>query len=292
MGTDFLSRLNSGEVLVADGATGTNLQSQGLAPGKPAEEWVLEEPNKILALHRSFVAAGSDIVLTCSFTGNRFALRKSLYADRVSELNRRAAELARQAADEAARGVLVAGSMGPTGELVEPHGSLIADDVVAAFAEQARALEDGGADLLVLETFFALEEAQAAIEGVTSASELPLVCSFSYDRGTRTMMGVRPASMVESLGGHGLVAVGANCGTTPENMEKIVTELVASGTTLPIWAKPNAGLPEGEPPVYKVRPSEMAGFARRYVEIGARVVGGCCGTTAEHVRAIADALAQ
>ncbi len=290
MADDFFSRLQSGEVLVSDGATGTNLQTLGLPAGTAAEEWVIDQPDSILALHRAFVAAGSDIILTCSFSGNRVRLGKSRYADRAVDVNREAAHLARQAADEADAVVFVGGSMGPSGDLIEPYGTLTGDRVTEAFAEQAAALESGGVDFLILETFFAIEEARAAIDGVRSVSHLPLICSFSYDRGTRTMMGVGPAAMAAAFADDGLVALGANCGTTPENMEKIVTELAGSGVGPPIWAKPNAGLPEGDPPRYGVKPDEMAAHSIRFLEHGAQVVGGCCGTSPDHVAAIVRAV--
>ncbi|NNE47174.1 MAG: methionine synthase [Rhodothermales bacterium] len=286
---DFGTRLQSADVLVADGAIGTNLQAAGLTPGMPAEEWVIDRPDAIRSLHRSFVEAGSDLILTCSFGGNRIGMSRSQYAGRVAELNRSAAHMARLAADEADRTIFVGGSMGPTGSLVEPYGSLGLDEVSEVFAEQARALEEGGVDFLILETFFAIEEARAAIEGVVRVSDLPLICSFSYDRGTRTMMGVSPTAMVDALGDLRLAAVGANCGRTTDDMEEIIDELVAA-TDLPVWAKPNAGLPEGDPPHYRVTPEQMAAYGVRYRTHGARVIGGCCGTTPEHVKDIADAI--
>jgi 5-methyltetrahydrofolate--homocysteine methyltransferase len=145
-------------------------------------------------------------------------------------------------------------------------------------------------DLLVLETFFALEEATVAVEAVRIASDLPLVCSFSYDRGLRTMMGVGPSQMAEAISDLGVVAIGANCGTTLANMEEIVRELSSCETGLPIWSKPNAGVPEGHPPRYPVTAAEMGRFALRLVEAGARFVGGCCGSTPAHVGSMADAL--
>jgi 5-methyltetrahydrofolate--homocysteine methyltransferase len=286
----FLDSLKSSGVLVSDGATGTNLQRVGLAAGQLAEEWVVDKPDYVLNLHQSFVEAGSDILLTCTFSGSRLRLKDSPVADRVAEVNESAARLARQAADSAGQGVFVAGSMGPSGALMEPFGPLTAAVVTSAFAEQAEALAAGGVDLLVLETFFSIEEAEAAIEGVRSRSDLPLICSFSYDRGMRTMMGVSPSQMVARIRPLGVDAIGANCGTTPENMAGIVRELVGAADGLPVWTKPNAGVPEGNPPVYQVTPEELASFARGYLETGATVIGGCCGTTPNHVRAIAAAL--
>ena len=287
----FLERLNAGDVMVADGATGTNHQHNGLRPGVPPEEWVFDEPEKVLTLHRAFVAAGADIILTDSFGGTRLRMRDSKYEHRAAELNRRAVELAREAA--AMRdGVLVGGSMGPTGSLFQPLGPLAREQAVETYAEQAAALTEGGVDFLLLETMFALDEALAAIEGVKQGSHLPLVCAFSFDRGVHTMMGVKPTQVVEALKPLGLVAMGANCGQTLDFMEKIVQEMVGANPGFPIWAKPNAGLPKGGMilPEYDVEPEDMARYAVRYVRAGAQIVGGCCGNTPAHVAAIVRAV--
>jgi len=293
MTRSFLERLQAGEVLIADGATGTNYQLNGLGLGVPPEEWVFDKPDQVVNLHKFFVAAGADIILTNSFGGTRIRMRESKYADRVPGLNRRAAELAREAADQPG-GVLVAGSMGPTGLLCEPYGELIHADAVANYAEQAAALTEGGVDFLLLETFFALEEAIAAIEGVKQASHLPLVVSFSYDQGVHTMMGLRPSQVVEALAPLGLAAIGANCGKTLKAMEQIVVEMAAMKAGVPIWAKPNAGLPRmvGDVAEYDVGPEMMGEYAVRYLRAGAQIVGGCCGSTPAHIAAIAKAVRQ
>ncbi|MBN2388473.1 MAG: homocysteine S-methyltransferase family protein [Anaerolineales bacterium] len=285
---NFLEQLDTGRVLVADGATGTNLQKMGLAPGIPPEDLVFDQPDLILKLENAFVEAGSDILLTCTFGGTRLRMKESKYRERVVEVNQRAVELARQAAG-ARTGVLVAGSIGPTGQLLKPYGPLEPGQAEAAFAEQAQALSEGGVDLLVIETHFAFEEADAAWRGARSATDLPIVVSFSYDRGLRTMMGVRPADMLVHYRELGAALVGANCGTSLENMEKIAEEYAAAGPGFPLWIKPNAGMPrlEGERTVFDITPEAMAGFASRFVALGARVVGGCCGSTPEHIAAIA-----
>ena len=290
MANKFLDRLKSGEILVADGATGTNYQQMGIEIGVPPEEWVFDKPENVLALHRAFVDAGSDIILTCTFGGTRLRMRDSKYADRAPELNRRAAELARQAASARA-GVLVAGSIGPTGALMEPLGELTHTAAVDAYAEQAAALTEGGVDLLLLETFFALEEGVAAIEGVKRASALPLVVSFSYDQGTRTMMGLSPTQVMQAIAPLGVTAIGANCGKSLDAMEKIIMEMAAQKTALPLWIKPNAGLPrmDGDIARYDTTPATMAEYATRYIQAGAQIVGGCCGNSPAHVAAIARA---
>jgi 5-methyltetrahydrofolate--homocysteine methyltransferase len=286
----FMERLNGGEILVADGATGSNLQKMGLKPGKPPEDLVIDEPDTILKLASSFAEAGSDIILTCTFGGTRMRMKDSKYQDRTPEVNLRAAEIARKAAS-LRNGGLVAGSMGPVGALIEPYGPLKAEDVKATFAEQAKALAEGGVDLLIIETMFAFEEATAAFDGARSVTDLPIVVSFSYDRGTRTMMGVKPKDVIKRYSEMGAVLVGANCGTTLENMETIVKEYAATKPNFPLWVKPNAGVPhmdiETEQGVYDMTPEDMGNYAKKYVELGAKVVGGCCGNTPEHIAAIA-----
>jgi 5-methyltetrahydrofolate--homocysteine methyltransferase len=291
----FLERLKTGEILVADGATGTNLQRMGIKPGSPPEDLVIDQPELILELEKSFVAAGSDIILTCTFGGTRLRMKESKYHDRTPEINTRAAQLARKAASSR-DGVLVGGSMGPVGQLIKPYGQLEPEEVRLAFTEQARALAEGGVDLLVIETMFAFEEATAAFEGARSVTDLPIIVSFSYDRGTRTMMGVKPADVINKYKELGAALVGANCGTTLENMEKILKEYSSAQPGFPLWAKPNAGLPrmdlKTESAVYDTTPADMAEYAKKYVALGALVVGGCCGSTPEHVAAIAKSIKQ
>src|SRR5579875_1309854 len=228
-------------VLLADGATGTNYQDMGMQPGIAPEEWVFDAPERVAELHRRFAQAGSQLVLTCTFGGSPVRLTDGPLAGRARELNSRAAELAREAVGD---GVLVAGSIGPSGQLVEPLGPLGHDEAVAGFAEQAQALAQGGVDLLVLETFFSLEEALWAIEAARSVSDLPLVASFSFDQGTRTMMGLSPSQVIEATEPLGLAAVGANCGRSLQDMAAVLAEFTSTGTTTPLWIKPNAGVPQ------------------------------------------------
>ena len=291
MDKSFVDRLQAGEILIADGATATNYQQMGMAIGVAPEEWILDEPEKVLGLHRAFVEAGSDIILTDTFGATSLRLRESRYAGRAAELNRAAVALAREAA-AINPGVLVAGSMGPTGSLMEPLGELTPAAAGAAYAEQAAALTEGGVDLLLLETFFALDEALAAIEGIRRTSGLPLVVSFSFDRGTRTMMGLSPTRVVEAIAPLDVAAIGANCGRSLEDMEQVVHEFASLRAGIPLWIKPNAGLPRmvGDVAHYDTAPAEMAEFARRFIDAGAQVVGGCCGSSPEHVRAIAASL--
>ena len=283
--------LASRSVLIAAGATGTNYQNMGIEPGVAAEEWVVDAPDKVQELHRRFRDAGSDLVLTCSFGASSLRLADEALHGRAVEVNRRAAELAREGVGD---DVLVAGSLGPTGHLADPLGPLTHDLAVATFAEQARALDDGGVDLLVLETFFSLDEGLWAVEGVQSASGLPLVVSYSFDQGTKTMMGLTPTQVVEAFAPLGVAAIGANCGKSLDETDAIVEELVAAADGLPLWVKPNAGVPRmvGDQVIYDAGPEDLAAHVGRYVERGARIVGGCCGSTPEHVAAIASVLGR
>jgi 5-methyltetrahydrofolate--homocysteine methyltransferase len=284
----FLERLQSGKTMVADGATGTNLQKMGLQPGIAPEDLVLDQPDLILKLASAFAAAGSDILLTCTFGGTRLRMKESKYAQRVTEVNTRAAELARQAASTGI-GILVAGSIGPTGLLMKPYGPLTPSEAIAAFTEQVQGLVAGRVDLLVIETMFAYDEADAAFKAARTFTDLPIVVSFSYDRGVRTMMGVKPAEMIKRYKEMGATLVGANCGTSLENMEKVEQEYAAAEPGFPLWIKPNAGLPRmiNGNTVYDITPGQMGEFAQKYAALGARVVGGCCGNTPEHIAAIA-----
>jgi 5-methyltetrahydrofolate--homocysteine methyltransferase len=267
----------------------------GLKAGQAPEDLIIDNPEILMELEGMFVKAGSDIILTCTFGGTRMRMKDSKYQDRAPELNMRAVELARKAAASAGRSdVLVAGSMGPVGGLIKPYGPLEAEEVKATFAEQAKALAEGGVDLLVIETMFAFEETTAAFEGAKSATDLPIIVSFSYDRGTRSMMGVKPKDVMKRYTEMGATVIGANCGTTLENMESIITEYANTVPNFPLWAKPNAGVPrmdiETEQAIYDMTPDDMANFAKKYVALGAKIVGGCCGSTPEHVAAIAKAV--
>jgi 5-methyltetrahydrofolate--homocysteine methyltransferase len=284
----FLAQLRSGQVTLADGAVGTLLHSMGLPAGTAPEVWVLNEPDKIRAMHRSYIKAGSNLILTCSFGGTRIRLSSHGLGGQVVEINRRAAELAREVAGDQ---VWVAGDMGPTGQLLEPLGKLTASEVADAFAEQATGLAQGGADLLLIETMSDLGEARAAIEGARRATDLPIVCTFSFDSHGRTMMGLKPETAALEISP--LVDVlGANCGKDPEEFIDIVDVMrqAAPGTTL--WAKPNAGLPRlvDDRVAYDATPEFMGRVALQLREVGAQIIGGCCGTTPDHVSAMAATL--
>jgi 5-methyltetrahydrofolate--homocysteine methyltransferase len=286
----FAEMLLARGVLLSDGATGTNYQARGLEPGVAPEEWVFDRPEEVVDLHRGFARAGSDIVLTCTFGASAVRLQDGVLTGRAREVNLRAAELAREAVGE--EGILVAGSMGPSGQLVEPLGPLGRDECSSAFADQARALADGGVDLLVLETFFALDEAVWAAEAAMSVTDLPVVVSFSFDQGTRTMMGLSPSDVVAAVDSLPLAALGANCGRSLDDTAAVVAEFARSGMSAPLWIKPNAGVPQivGDAVVYPEDPESFAGRVAEFAPAGARILGGCCGSTPEHVEALRRAL--
>ena len=287
----FLDRLAGGEVLVSDGATGTNLQQNGLPVGAAAEAWVLDNPEAIRDLNRAFIEAGSDILLTCTFGGTKLRLFASNLEDQFETINRKAVEITRQAAQ--GQDVLVAGSIGPTGHMLAPLGTVSAEEAEENYWEQARVLIESGVDLVVVETQFDINEALAAIRGVRAVDPaIPLVCSFSYDRGTRTMMGVKPDDMAAQIGGEQVNVLGINCGRSLSDNLEALTRLNAV-TEKPIWFKPNAGLPDTDDegkPAYSVSPEEIGALVPAWLEAGARIVGGCCGTSPAHLAAIARAV--
>jgi methionine synthase I (cobalamin-dependent) len=278
--------------LLADGATGSNLFDRGLQSGDAPELWNAEHPERIAQLHRAFVEAGADIILTNSFGGTRHRLKLHKAEDRVAELNEKAARLARNEADRAAHTVLVAGSMGPTGEILEPLGPLSLDAARAAFAEQAGALARGGADLLWIETMSSVDETEAAVAGARSTG-LPVVATLSFDTNGRTMMGVTPSELAGLHRKHGLAACGSNCGTGPSELVACIVNLAtASDPSAILVAKANCGIPQFIDGAIRFNgtPELMAQYARLSFDSGARIIGGCCGTTPEHLRVMREAL--
>ncbi|MCP3936297.1 MAG: betaine--homocysteine S-methyltransferase [Actinomycetia bacterium] len=273
------------DVLLVDGAMGTRLFETGLEPGDAPERMNLDSPGAVAAVHRAYVDAGSDIVLTNSFGGTRFRLALHGLDDRVLEVNAAAARNARAAADEVDRTVLVAGSMGPTGELLIPMGSLDADDARQAFAEQAKGLAEGGADMIWIETMSSLEEAEAAIVGAQSVTSLPIVLTMSFDTAGRTMMGVTATGAAEHLLPLGLSAIGANCGNNLPDTEAAVEEFRQAAPDVLVVSKANAGIPEwvGAELRYSGSPDVMAAHADRVKHLGANIIGACCGSAPEHL---------
>ncbi len=272
-------------VLLIDGAMGTELFARGLESGGAPELWNVEHPDRVTAVHTDYVDAGSDIVLTNSFGGTGFRLKLHQADDRVIELNEAAARVARAAADAAGRRVLVAGSMGPTGELLEPMGSMTPDTCATAFAEQAKGLDAGGADVLWIETMSHLDEIASAVEGARSVSNLPICATLSYDTAGRTMMGVTGVEAVTRLAELGVDAVGANCGNNLADTEAALLEMRAANPDILLISKANAGMPQwiGAELHYSGSPEVMAAYAIRQRDAGIQIIGACCGSAPSHL---------
>jgi methionine synthase I (cobalamin-dependent) len=274
-------------VVLGDGAMGTMLHMAGLTIGAP-EQWNVKRPEVVSSIHRAYVEAGSDFVSTNTFGGTKNRLQLDGLQDRVAELNEAGARLAREAAGDR----LVAGSMGPTGELMEPLGLLTPEDARASFAEQAAALKAGGADFALIETMSALEEVAAAVEGAREAG-LSAVVTMSFDTHFRTMMGVKPVSALAAIAAMGVHVVGANCGNGPAEIERVMTEMSeAKQDGVLLMAKSNAGMPRWKDDriTYGGTPDVMADYARRMTSLGVSVIGGCCGSTPEHIAAMRAAI--
>ncbi len=292
--TDALSRmLADRDWLMADGATGTNLFNMGLSSGEPPELWNVDKPDNIRKLYKGAVDAGSDLFLTNTFGGNAARLKLHNAQGRVRELNRIGAELGREIADKAGRPVIVAGSVGPTGEIFEPMGTLTPAMAVEIFHEQAEGLKEGGVDVLWVETISAPEEYRAAAEAAARAG-MPWCGTMSFDTAGRTMMGVTSAAMAEMVEKlpNPPIAFGANCGVGASDLMRTVLGFAATGTTRPIIAKGNAGIPKYHDGHihYDGTPELMAEYAVLARDAGARIIGGCCGTMPEHLRAMRQAL--
>lgn len=289
---DLKNILSGTRARVADGAWGTELSRRGLPPGTAPEAWNLSHPDEVREVGSAYVEAGAGIILTNTFGGSSFKLEKASLAGQVAEVNREGARISKRAAGTRA---LVFASIGPTGELLDPLGDLAESDAVAAFAEQAGALAAGGVDGFVIESFSDLAEAKAALRAVREVSKLPVVVSLTFAkdaRGFATMMGVTPEEAARELEAAGADAVGANCGIGSAQAVEI-TRLMKAATALPIWIKPNAGLPKlvGGKTVFPESPEEFAANLREAVNAGASIVGGCCGSTPEHIRRLVAALA-
>ncbi len=292
--TDALSRLlETRDWLLADGATGTNLFNMGLSSGDAPELWNADQPDKIRALYRGAVDAGSDLFLTNSFGGNASRLKLHDAQSRVFELNRLAAEIGREVADAAGRPVIVAGSVGPTGDIMTPMGSLTHELAVEMFHEQAEGLKAGGADVVWVETISAAEEFRAAAEAFAKAG-MPWCGTMSFDTAGRTMMGLTSADMVKMVGklDPTPIAFGANCGTGASDLMRTILGFTAAGAEQPIIAKGNAGIPKYHDGHihYDGTPALMADYACLARDAGATIIGGCCGTMPDHLAAMRKAL--
>ncbi|MGQ9887981.1 MAG: homocysteine S-methyltransferase family protein [Aggregatilineales bacterium] len=289
----FDELLQASSLIVADGGMGTMLFTLGLAQGAAPERWNLDQPEHIRSVHRGYIEAGAQIILTNTFGGNRLRLARHGLDARCAEINAAAARLARAEVDAAAHPVVVAGSIGPTGEFFAPMGVLTPQDAQAAFAEQATALAEGGVDVFWIETMSDLQEVEAAAAACRQAApDLPVVTTMTFDTKGRTMMGVRPEQAAAAMVELGVAAGGANCGNGPQEIEEVIVKMHAAQPDLVLVAKSNAGRPrlEGRRAVYDATPADMAAYAQRVRAAGARIVGACCGSTPAHIAAIAGAL--
>jgi len=287
----ILDRLAAGETLIFDGATGTYLQNNGLEPGGSPELMNASAPGTIKGMAEHYFDAGSDIVLTNTFGGNKFMLKRYGAEERLYELNKTAADLARAAAPE---GKYVAGSIGPTGEFIEPLGSVTEVELYDTFSEMSKAFEAGGADAVMIETQLAIEEAAIAVRAAKETTGLVVMATMVFDKGPRgyfTMMGVTPEQAVEGLEEAGADIVGTNCGNGIERMVEIATRMRAV-TDKYLVVQSNAGLPvirDGET-CYLESPEFMAEHYRKLADLPINILGGCCGTTADHIRALVESI--
>jgi methionine synthase I (cobalamin-dependent) len=279
--------------VLVDGGMGTLLQDRGLDDGGSGELWNVDRPDVVRDSHQAYARAGARILTTNTFGGTRPRLQMHGLEDRVQEINAAAAALAREVADE--HGLLVAGDLGPTGELLAPLGAMEPAEAEEIFAEQLRGLRDGGIDVVLIETMSDLAEVEAAVRAARSVvPELPVIATLSFDTNLRTMMGVRPGDAVTALAAAGVDAVGANCGRGPEEMEAIAAQLAeARPDGLLLVAQSNAGLPQvvGDHFEYDKSPADLAKHAQTLRELGIDLIGACCGSTPEHIAAMRDAVA-
>ncbi len=291
--TALLGPAATGTPVLVDGGMGTLLQDRGLDDGGAGELWNVERPDDVRACHAAYAAVGARLLTTNTFGGTRPRLQMHGLEDRVLELNRAAAEIARSVAD--AYGLLVAGNLGPTGELLAPLGTMEPAEATEFFAEQLAGLRDGGIDVVLIETMSDLAEVAAAIAAARAVvPDVPVLATMSFDTNLRTMMGVRPGDAVRQLAAAGADAVGANCGRGPGEMAAIAAQLAeARPEGLLLVAQSNAGLPQvvGDHFEYDASPAEMAGHAAELRDLGIDLIGGCCGSTPAHLDAMRTALA-
>ncbi|MDA0241979.1 MAG: betaine--homocysteine S-methyltransferase [Chloroflexi bacterium] len=286
--------LQTEPTIVIDGAMGTQLFARGLDNGDPPEVWNTQYPERVQDVHEAYIRAGSRLILTNSFGGTRFRLKLHNLQEQAVALNKAAAEIGRAAADSAPHLVIVAGSIGPTGELLEPMGQMSYDAAVSAFAEQARGLAEGGVDLFWIETMSDLGEVQAAVAGIRSVSDKPICATLTFDTRGRTMMGVTPQAAVNALTEWGVYAIGGNCGNGVEEIEGVIDQMHTAAPEAILIAKSNAGMPQwvNNELLYNGTPAVMADYAHRVRGLGARIIGGCCGSGPEHIAAMSAALTE
>ena len=290
--SNLLERVKQGKILISDGAMGTFLHAKGLATGECPESWCVSHPDVVKGIAAAYIAAGADVVETNSFGGTSYKLKMYEMADKVRELNRAAAALAKQAMN--GKG-FVAASVGPTGHIVEDEGGdVTAEALYEAFKDQVFALAEGGADALCIETMSSLTEALQAIKAARENTTLPVICTFTFEAGPKgfhTMMGLKPDMAASEAAAAGAHIIGANCGNGIANMIEITREMRAAAPATPILIHANAGTPviEDGKTVFRETPEYMASRVAELIEAGASIIGGCCGTTPDHIAAMAKA---
>ena len=286
---DLLATLRE-RAVIGDGSIGATLFSRLGKEFGTSEEFNIHRPEGVVALHRDYVEAGAELITTNTFTANRIAFARSALAHQLDSLNRRAVELAREAAADRA---WVVGSVGPTGELLEPYGELTEERAREAYEEQITALAEAGADLIVIETMSSIDEARLAYESARKVCDKPVAVSFTIDQNLRTMMGTTVEEFAQAALDWGADVVGSNCGVGPHEVEVALEKIRAIAPNALLWGEPNAGLPrlDGSEVVYDLGPEDMADYAEAAYAIGARVIGSCCGSTPEYTRAIAKRIA-
>lgn len=289
---NFLKILQDKSHILADGATGTNLFGMGLETGDPPEPWNIDYKDRIRSLHQGFVDAGSDLFLTNSFGGTSFRLRLHNLESKVFELNKAAAVIAREVADHSNRLIIVAGSMGPTGEMIEPHGLMTPKEAMEAFKAQAEGLAEGGVDVLWLETMYSMEELEAAMDAVKDIG-LPVCATMSFDTAGKTMMGVTPANLAKKSKDLNLNGFGANCGIGAPDLLATINDISKNvDPDTVVISKANCGIPEFVDGniMYSGTEELMSEYVQIAMNSGARIIGGCCGTSFDHVRAMRKAM--
>jgi methionine synthase I (cobalamin-dependent) len=289
----LIQRLNSKKMLLADGAMGTQLQSRGLSVGESSESWNLSHPDIVREIAQAYASSGSDILYTNTFGANRLQLEKKGLEGELKIINHIAVKLAREVSAELKP--CVVGSMGPSGEFLYPLGSMKASDLADIYKEQAEVLLEAGVDGLVLETFSALDEILLALQTIRNLSEsIPVIASMSYGPRAKTLMGVSAIDAAVQLLDNGADVVGANCSEGPDTIESAVKMMKTARPDSWFLAKPNAGLPQWKQgkTVYSLSPEDMAEFARKAKSMGVKIVGGCCGSTPEHIKAMSEAIKE
>jgi 5-methyltetrahydrofolate--homocysteine methyltransferase len=284
----ILDELKQGKILLSDGAWGTFLQAKGMGPGECPELWNITHRSEVLNIAESYVLVGSDIIETNSFGGSRIKLSQYGYGDRVSEINEAASSISREAAGKNKH---VAGSIGPTGKMLL-MGDVIEDELYDGFSEQAIALEKGGADIIIIETMTDLDEARLAVKAACENTRCTVIVTMTFSKDLNgkffTMMGVSPAEMTISMKNAGAHIIGSNCGNGTEDMVGVVKEIRTTDKDIPVMIQANAGTPEfiDGVTVYRESPEIMASFVPQLIKAGVNILGGCCGTTPEHIRQI------